>query len=177
MDLFNENNQVKSSWVKWGKIGDNIFGTLIDVREINSQFPGKENERVKIYEIKADGGEFHELDDKRNAVAEPTKIVEGEIWNIGGKAGIDVQMRRIKVGQKLGIKFTDEKPSKNKGFNPLKIIKVYTDGSIDEEWLATYDAMAKAKDDWFYKIEVDGKDYFVTDNGQFGFTAMLPSEY
>jgi hypothetical protein len=33
------------------------------------------------------------------------------------------------------------------------------------------------KDDWFYKIEIDGQSYFVADNGEDGYTAMLPEEY
>lgn len=40
-----------------------------------------------------------------------------------------------------------------------------------------FNAVARRKDDWFYKVDVDGKDYFVADNGEFGYTAMLPGEY
>ena len=57
-DIFNDKNEIKSTWVKWGKIGDFITGTLVDVREINSQLPGKEGERVKVYEIKAESGQI-----------------------------------------------------------------------------------------------------------------------
>ena len=35
----------------------------------------------------------------------------------------------------------------------------------------------KLSDDWFYQIEVDGQKYFVCENGELGYTAMLPSEY
>jgi hypothetical protein len=60
---------------------------------------------------------------------------------IGGKASIERQMANIKIGQKVGFKFVDEKPSKTKGFAPSKLIKVFTpkndDGSykMDEEFL------------------------------------------
>jgi hypothetical protein len=36
---------------------------------------------------------------------------------------------------------------------------------------------SKVVDDWFYAVEVDGQKYFIAENGEFGYTAMLPSEY
>ena len=32
-------------------------------------------------------------------------------------------------------------------------------------------------DDWFYTIEVDGYRFFAADNGEDGYTLMLPEEY
>ncbi|MDI6716698.1 MAG: hypothetical protein QME63_07125 [Actinomycetota bacterium] len=32
-------------------------------------------------------------------------------------------------------------------------------------------------DDWFYVVVVNGKKYFVAENGEFAYTAMLPDEY
>jgi hypothetical protein len=67
--------------------------------------------------------------------------------------------------------------------NSLKFIGVWTSGlaletsELRQKIEIAFNAMAKEKDDWFYKVEVDGKDYFVADNGEFGFTAMLPEEY
>jgi hypothetical protein len=127
--------EVKTSFVKWGKVGDNIEGTLIDVRETTSQLPGKEGEMQKIYDIKSDRGSYHDLDAKKNAV-EPAIIIEAnEIYSVGGRTGIDAQMRRIVVGQKVRFIFTEEKPAKTKGYNDLKIIKVMTNGKMDQEWL------------------------------------------
>ena len=143
MPLFDDNNAVKSQWIKWGMVGDYIAGTFIEVREITSQFPGKEGERVKVYEIKADEGSFHDLDERRNPVNPPISIKEGDIWIIGGRQGIDAQMRNIKIGQKIGMKYTDEKPAKTKGFNALKILKVYTEGVMDEAYLDSYEPSAK----------------------------------
>jgi hypothetical protein len=132
--------EVKNSFWKKNKIGDNIIGTLIGVREIQSQLPGKEKEMVKIYEIKADLGEFHDIDDKKNVIEEPITIAEGEIWNVGGGSKespsvIDNQFRNIKLGQKVKIEYVDDKPAKKKGFNPMKVVKVYTNGKMDEVWL------------------------------------------
>lgn len=136
MSLINDKNEVKSSFFKWGKVGDYIEGTLIGVREMLSNLPGKAGEKVKVYEIKADEGAFHDIDSKKQPVEQPTMIKPGDVWLIGGKKQLDGQMTRIKLGQKVAMKFADEKESKQKGFNALKLIKVYTDGSMDEQWLA-----------------------------------------
>lgn len=134
-NIFDEKNEVKSLWVKWGKINDQIFGTFIASREIDSQLPGKEGEKVKLYEILAEGGEYHELDKKKNPIDPAVKVQVGEVYFVGGKMGIDAQMRRVKVGQRIGMRFTEEKESNTKGFNALKIIKVFA-GDMNKEWLA-----------------------------------------
>lgn len=136
-------NEVKSNWVKFSvPLEDKIFGTLMSKRQMKSQIPGKEAEDVWVYEFLAESGNFHETDDKKVVVPTPITINKGEIWSVGGKNSIDVQMRNIKIGQKVGLKFIDEKPSKTKGFAPAKNIRVYApkndDGTpqMDDEFLA-----------------------------------------
>jgi len=148
-----ESNVVSSNWVKFNvPMKDKIFGTFISKRQMKSTIPGKEGDLVWVYEIKADEGSFHEVDDSKKVLPDPITIGKGEIWSIGGKNSIDVQMRNIKIGQKIGFKFIDEKPSKTKGFAPAKNIRVYApngdDGNplMDQEWLesnpeADYDNM------------------------------------
>jgi len=138
----NDDNQVTSNWVKfYVPMEDKIFGTLIAKRVMKSAIPGKENEDVNIYELKAEAGSFHQVDDSKKVIPEPVIINAGEVWSVGGKNSIDVQMRNIKIGQKVGFKFIDEKPSKTKGFAPAKNIKIYApkndDGSpqMDTEFL------------------------------------------
>lgn len=135
MTIFTAGNEIKPAWWKAGKVEDNVFGTLIGVREMESQLPGKKGELVKIYEILADGGEFHETDENKKPVEIATTINKGETWLVGGSAGLDNAMRNVKVGQIVGIKFTEEKPSKTKGFNPTKVKKVFTDGNMNKGWL------------------------------------------
>ena len=71
----------------------------------------------------------------------------------------------------------------NHVMNSLKFIGIWTSGLVAEsselrqKIEIAFNAMTKEKDDWFYKVEVDGKNYFVADNGEFGYTAMLPEEY
>lgn len=142
-DPFDASNEVPSNWVKFNvPAEDKIFGTLMATREMKSTIPGKEGEIVKIYELKADFGSFHEADEKKNVIEPAIEIEKDSIWSIGGKASIDRQMQNIKIGQKIGFKFMDEQPSKTKGFAPAKNIKVYApkgpDGKaqMDEEFLA-----------------------------------------
>jgi hypothetical protein len=144
----NETNEVSSNWVKfYVPMEDKVFGTLIAKRTMKSIIPGKESEDVNVYELKTDVGSFHNVDDKKVVIPEPVTINAGEIWSVGGKNSIDVQMRNIKIGQKIGFKFLDEKPSKTKGFAPAKNIKVYApkndDGSVkmDTEWLEEYNSV------------------------------------
>ena len=144
----NETNEVSSNWVKfYVPMEDKVFGTLIAKRTMKSIIPGKESEDVNVYELKTDVGSFHNVDDKKVVIPEPVTINAGEIWSVGGKNSIDVQMRNIKIGQKIGFKFLDEKPSKTKGFAPAKNIKVYApknnDSSVkmDTEWLEEYNSV------------------------------------
>lgn len=136
-------NEVTSNWVKfYVPMEDKVLGTLIAKRTMKSAIPGKEAEDVNVYDLKTDMGSFHIVDDSKKVIPEPVVVVEGEVWSVGGKNSIDVQMRNIKVGQKVGFKFIDEKPSKTKGFAPAKNIKVFApkndDGTpqMDAEWIA-----------------------------------------
>ena len=67
--------------------------------------------------------------------------------------------------------------------NNLKFIGVWTpelmmqSSNLRERIEVAFNNAAKKKDDWFYQVEVEGKKYFIADNGEFGYTAMLPSEY
>jgi hypothetical protein len=145
-DLMNEDNEVRTSWMKFNKIGDYIQGTLVSVREIQSTLPGKENEMVKVYEVKAQRGEFHDTDEKKQIVEPAISINADEVWNVGGGIVIDSQMRNIKLGQIIAIKFTEEKPAQKKGFNPMKVKKVYSKGEMDEEWLKQKEEEAALND-------------------------------
>lgn len=54
-DIYNEDNEVKSPWMKWGKPGDNIMGTLISRERRENEYGGKK-EMQTIYEIKVMSG-------------------------------------------------------------------------------------------------------------------------
>ena len=65
--------------------------------------------------------------------------------------------------------------------NYTKFIGVWTLGMMQESgevreflerWLAD-----TTNDDWFYSVAYRDKTYFLADNGECGYTAMLPDEY
>ena len=135
-DPFAGMNEVKSQWIKWGVVGDWVRGTLCDVRQMENQLADKAGEMMNVYEFIASGGSFHFFE-KVNGVVnidkEPTVLEKGTVWTIGGKAGIDNQMRNVKVGQIFGMRFAEEKPNKNKSFSPTKVVKVLI-GEMDTEY-------------------------------------------
>jgi hypothetical protein len=138
-DLMNEENEIKSSFISWGKPGDYFVGTLMSKREVPNQLSDK-NEMQTIYEFKMKEGSFHTLDDKKNPVEPAVLINAGEIWSLGGKKSIDAQMRNVKNTVIAGMKFIEETPPKTKGYNPTKVIKVYTQGEVDAEYVAELEA-------------------------------------
>jgi len=66
---------------------------------------------------------------------------------------------------------------------PNQFIGVWTIGMMElssetrELVEKEFDRQVREKDDWFYVVVVNGKKYFVAENGEFGYTAMLPEEY
>jgi hypothetical protein len=135
-------NALESQFMKFNiPLEDKVFGTLISKRQIKSAIPGKESELVWIYELHADSGSYHTTDDKKKVIPEPIVINKGDVISIGGKPGIDNQLRNVKLGQLIGFKFLEEKASKTKGFAAQKVIKVFSpkndDGTpqMDMEWV------------------------------------------
>ncbi len=148
-------NEVQSNWMKFNvPLEDKIFGTLIAKRQIKSTMPGKEGEMVNVYEVKAsENTSFHVLDEKKKVVEGAVEINIGDVYSVGGTKVIDNQMRNIKLGQAIGLKFIEEQPSKTKGFAPAKIVKVFAPKNdeggplMDDAWLAenqTVDEFAKS---------------------------------
>lgn len=127
--------EVKSSTVSFGKVGDFVEGTLIDIRVREMLDPVKGRIRKNLYEVKADAGHYHETDDKKNPIEPPVKC-EAEssylIW--GGKEMIDDGFKKVKMGQKVKVQFTQEDEPKKKGYSGFKHIRVFR-GVMDEAWL------------------------------------------
>jgi hypothetical protein len=46
-----------------------------------------------------------------------------------------------------------------------------------DKLLRAFSKEVHSREDWFYQIEVGGQRFFVADNGEDGYTAMLPEEY
>lgn len=134
-DDFGDENKVKDIWWKKGKIGDRVKGTLLSVKQIESQMPDKKGELVTIYELKALFGEFHDIDENKKPLEVPTVVEQGAMVLVSGTMGIDNKMRNAKVGDIVGFKFVAETPNKTKGYNATKVVDVFFYGK-DEAWLA-----------------------------------------
>lgn len=135
-DSWGNAEEVQSAWVKFNvPQEDKVKAVFLQKRTMKSTIPGKEGDKVNVYELKGIEGSYHVLDDKKKLVEQPVMVEEGAFYSVGGTAVIDRQMQNIKVGQVIGFKFIEEKPSKTKGFAPAKIVKVYQfkneDGSLE----------------------------------------------
>jgi len=145
-DIFRDENIAGGNWIQWGKVGDNVYGTLVHVGSMPSRLPGKEGQKIMIYEIKVDGGEFHQI--QNHKVIEPAvELMPGENWSVSSRGvGMDGRMRSVKLGQKFGLKFMEEIPSTNKALNAAKSIKVFIPKDdhgnpvMDEEFLKELNA-------------------------------------
>ena len=54
----------------------------------------------------------------------------------------------------------------------LAKFNVFMDKAIKE-----FDLLRQKKDDWFYEINIEGKRYFIVENGSSHFTLMKPEDY
>jgi len=112
-DFFSEENEAKSTWFKFEKIGDTIKGTLIgkSVKPARDMFPEQE-----VYELKTE---------------------DGEVWNVASsKDFVRKSMKRAKLGQIVGFKYDSDyqtEANKKKGMAPAKTIKVYH-GEMDPNY-------------------------------------------
>lgn len=135
-------NEAKNNFISWSEIGDYVLGTLVSTTKKASTLPDKAGQMQNIYEIKVREAQYHVLDDKKRVVEEPIILKEGDTISVGGRDMIDSRMAKIKVGQIVGLKFTEELPAKVKGYNPTKLIKVFApkdpstgDFEMDQDFL------------------------------------------
>ena len=91
-------NEQKAAWIKWGKVGDWIRGTLCDVREMENM--NKPGEKVKIYEFIAKGGSFHHFEKVNGAV----KVDESAGARISSNRIVKTITARQDIGDPLSLK-------------------------------------------------------------------------
>jgi hypothetical protein len=116
-------NEVKSNWFKFENVGDNVKGTLTARRKQESDSPNFPDQYV--YELKDE---------------------EGNMWNVGisvKKSGTVQRLNSCKIGQIVGILFSEEIPATTKGFANTKVLKVVEFG-MDKDYEAFE---ADSKDD------------------------------
>jgi len=155
-DPFEGMQEAKANWIKFGKVGDFVKGTLLEVRDTESQFIDQktgQKKRQKVYDLQVHVGEYHNSDttndeagNKVVKIIEPAVVLNmGEYWSVSGKDSIDNQMRNVKPGHIIGFRFAEIKPSKTKGNAPQKIIKVML-GGMDPNYMGQTKADAAGGD-------------------------------
>lgn len=144
-------NEATNNFVSWGEVGDFILGALVSVKDVPSTLPDKQGEMQKVYEIKVREASYHVLDEKKRVVEEAVEPEEGEIVSVGGRKTIDSRLARVKIGQIVGLKFVEELPAKTKGYNPTKLIKVFTPKGRDGEFEFDEDVRPDPLEDEFNK--------------------------
>ena len=116
----------ESSLFKYGKVGDVIKGTLMGFKMVPGKFGPEE---VRVYEIKAEGGQFHPLEDGV-PWEKPIEIEAGVSYSIFEKPIFADEIRRAKPGQKLIIRYLEDGKSKSNG-KVYKVIECKL-GGMDE---------------------------------------------
>lgn len=143
--LFNESNQVKVEYntIRFNKVGDWFRGTLTDNSRTMVNNLSEKKELQTIFEFQAAGGSLHFLDDAKQVIETPVVPEKGEFWSlITSKPALLGQLKKAQIGSIVGLKFSEIKPSKQKGYNPSKIISVYI-GGIDPEYQGATQADSK----------------------------------
>jgi len=122
MSIFDEKNKVKSNYVAFKTIGDKVEGTYVGKRIVaNTLKPGTDQ---IVYELKK---------------------LDGTYTDVYGKPGIDMQMKRVKLGQIIGFEFVKIIPATRPGYKPTNVIQVYADDkTVDEKWLMEQEDEARA---------------------------------
>ena len=140
-DVFEEGKEVELKYnsIKFGKVGDFFEGTLTDNSKKTPNQLSQKHEVQTIFVFKGRRGSLHLINDKevdKNA----TTINPGEEWSfITGKQPMLKMLKDAKIGQVIGLKFTEERPAKVKGYNKTKIVKVVL-GKMDDEYVAAQEA-------------------------------------
>ena len=116
-DIFDEENQVKLNFWKLETVGDSIKGVLVDKRVVTNMLKQPQVKQT-IYTIMQD---------------DETPIM------VGGRGQGDPQviagLEQCKLGQYVGVKYLEERESTKPGMNAAKIIRVYTNGKMEQKVL------------------------------------------
>lgn len=130
-----EENEATNNFLKWGDIGDYVFGTLTSKKQVPSTLEDRRGEMQWVYEIKVKEGEYHDIDSKTKLpIGDAIVLNEGDVISVGGRSMYDNRMARVKVGQMVGLKFTEVLEATKKGRSDTKRIKTFTPRGDDGEF-------------------------------------------
>lgn len=114
-----QGEEVQSSWFKFEKVGDAVYGTLVS-RRLQPGTDGFQDQW--IYELKDPSGNMVNVAVRAN------------------KTGTVSRLNKLQTGERVGIIFDKEIPPSKKGYNPTKALSVKSFG-VDEEFFNEQDPM------------------------------------
>lgn len=130
-----DENEAQNNFLKWGDVGDFIYGTLVSKKQVPSTLEDRKGELQWVYEIKVNKGEYHDIDPKTKGPTGDAIILDaGDIISVGGRSMYDSRMARVKPGQMFGLKFVELLPAKSKTRSDTKFIKTFTPKGDDGEF-------------------------------------------
>jgi len=138
-DPFEGAREVKPSRIAFAKVGDYVIGYYN-----NKKIVDFESGPTPVYEIKGILGQFHTAktttDENGNKVVkvdEPAVNIDaGDYYTlIGGKDVVDGLFKKAKLGQKVGVRFKEAKPSKKPGFAAFKVFEVFMWDEQDPDFM------------------------------------------
>lgn len=122
--------EMNTQSVTFGKVGDFIKGTYVGKKVVKTA-----NGEAPLYEVKAETGNFHTVDGKKNPVEPAVKVekasyytVWGSFKSTAGANAITSLFQRIPFGEIVGIQLAEEIESKTKGNAPFKKFRCLTYG-------------------------------------------------
>lgn len=131
--MMDEKNEVKSKTIKFGKVGDGFKGTLLSVKTLTVQ-TDKGPAQKKLYQFRAHGGAFHNVDENFVPVEPEILVEQDEICVLWGRnQRFDDDMKRAKAGSIVALSYTGNAVAKP-GKRAAKIIKIYV-GGIDPNYM------------------------------------------
>lgn len=153
-DPFASGKEVRQNQVAFNKLNDYVIGYFVGSKDITT-----DRGITKLYEVKGAEGAFHNAvtttDENGNKLVtvdkDSTKIEPGDFYTIwGGKDSIDDLFKKVKLGQKLGLRFEEAIPSKKKGNSPFKVFKTVMWDEYDQ---------SNPMDDAVDSVNVPGVDF------------------
>ena len=113
-DIFAKDNEVQPNFWKLDEVGASVQGVLVDKRIVTNTLKQPQCKQT-IYTIMQE---------------DDTTVM------IGGRGNGDPQViagiEQCKLGQYLGVKYVEERESTKPGMQGAKIVRVYTNGKIEQ---------------------------------------------
>lgn len=115
MNIFEQGKVVQSGWAKFENVGDEVQGTYVGKREGVDSYKNNQT----IYEL---------MDESGNTILVGVRDT---------KTPFHDQMKHIRFGQIIGIKFTEKLPPTKPGQDASNILKIWADPKIvNNDWLS-----------------------------------------